>query len=183
MKVLKFPRLALLLLVGFNAAAQNNIKPSLSMDPDKSILKNAEDSGNHQFLLAAVKVSDLETILDTSGPFTVFAPSDLNFDSEAHKKLTELVRIKNADELQSLVGYHIVAGHLSASKILKALCSGKGKASFTTITGDKLVATMKGLDIILTDKHGNQSVITKADKNQCNGVMHEIDSISRPIKI
>lgn len=148
------------------------------MDPAKSIIKNAKESGNHNMLLAAVKVSDLERILDNDGPFTVFAPSDYNIDNTTKEKVNELVKVKNKKELQSLLGYHIIAGNLTASKILRALCRGKGIAKFTTITGDILTATMNGLDIILTDKLGKQSVITKADANQCNGVFHVIDSVS-----
>lgn len=182
MNKLKTTYTLLLIFISFQINAQQQSKTVVLMDPSKSIIKNAKNSGNHEFLLAAVKASDLETTLDTSGPFTVFAPNDVNFDSGTKEKIIELVRVKNKEQLQSLIGYHIIAGNLSASKILKALCRGKGKANFTTITGDTLTATMSGLDIILTDKNGNQSVITKADSDQCNGVIHEIDSIYRPSK-
>tara|TARA_R110002012_G_scaffold322096_1_gene555344 strand:- start:30375 stop:30926 length:552 start_codon:yes stop_codon:yes gene_type:complete len=182
MSILKFPHFLWIVFLTLNLSAQNTTAAKVSMDPEKSIIRNAKDSGNHDFLLAAVKVSNLETILDTSGPFTVFAPSDISFDSGTREKVSELVRGKNKEELQSLIGYHIIAGNLSASKILRALCRGEGKTVFTTITGDVLTATIKGLDIILTDKEGNQSVITKADANQRNGVIHIIDSIRKPIK-
>ncbi|WP_255569592.1 MULTISPECIES: fasciclin domain-containing protein [unclassified Cellulophaga] len=177
MKLLKSPLLVLLTLamLSVNAQKKNSIT---KMDPEKSILKNTEDSGNHQLLMAAVHVSELETLLDGEAQFTVFAPSDVNFDSTTKARITDLVRVKNKKEIQSILGYHIIAGKLTASRILKALCSGKGRATFTTISGDTLVATMKGLDIILTDKYGQQSIITKADATQCNGVIHVIDSVS-----
>tara|TARA_R110000868_G_scaffold4211_14_gene26757 strand:- start:16106 stop:16657 length:552 start_codon:yes stop_codon:yes gene_type:complete len=183
MKFLKSPFLFVFLLFIFTSEAQQNKKAIAQMDPEKSIISNAQASGNHNLLLAAVKVSELESTLDNDGPFTVFAPRDVNFDSTTKERVTELVRIKNKKELQSVIGYHIVAGKLTASKILKALCRGKGIAAFTTISGDVLTATMKGLDIILTDKNGNQSIITKADANQCNGVFHVIDSVNKPSKV
>ncbi|MDP5229414.1 MAG: fasciclin domain-containing protein [Cellulophaga sp.] len=183
MNKLKTTYILLVVFISFQINAQHQPETVVLMDPNKSIIKNAQNSGNHEFLLAAVKASDLETILDSSGPFTVFAPNDVNFDSGTKEKVIELVRVNNKEELQLLLGYHIIAGNLSASKILKALCRGKGKTKFTTITGDTLIATMSGLDIILTDKNGNQSVITKADSDQCNGVIHEIDSITKPIKV
>jgi uncharacterized surface protein with fasciclin (FAS1) repeats len=176
MNLLKFSPIILLLLFVCTAAAQEK-STIAQMDPDKSIIRNAKESGNHTMLLAAVRVSELETILDNDGPFTVFAPSDYNLDNSTKEKVKELVQIKNKKELQSILGYHIVAGNLTASKILRALSRGKGKAKFTTISGDILTATMSGLDIVLTDKYGNQSVITKADANQCNGVFHVIDSV------
>ena len=118
MSILKFPHFLWIVFLTLNLSAQNTTAAKVSMDPEKSIIRNAKDSGNHDFLLAAVKVSNLETILDTSGPFTVFAPSDISFDSGTREKVSELVRGKNKEELQSLIGYHIIAGNLSASKIL-----------------------------------------------------------------
>ncbi len=183
MPILKFfCPVVLFLFFPPNIAAQQSIASKISVDFEKSIIKYAKESGNHNLLLAGIKASDLETILDTQGPFTVFTPNDVNFDMNTKQKVKELVGVDNEEELQSVIGYHIIAGSLSASKILLALCRGQGKATFTTITGDKLVATMSGLDIILTDNQGNQSVITKADFQQSNGVIHEIDSISKPIK-
>jgi len=63
------------------------------------------------------------------------------------------------------------------------MCRGGGEASFTTVQGDELVATMEGIDIVITDNFGNQAKITTADANQCNGVIHEIDTVIRPNKL
>ena len=73
--------------------------------------------------------------------------------------------------------------NFSASKILKALCRGNGVATFTTLQGTKITATMDGVDIVLTDGFGNSAKITKADSKQCNGVIHVIDSVITPGKI
>ncbi|QLG43808.1 fasciclin domain-containing protein [Costertonia aggregata] len=151
-----------------------------SMNPEKSISQNTEASKNHKTLLAAVKAADLEDVLDESGPFTVFAPSDVAFGKIPKDTMKALLLPENKKELHAVLTYHIVAGNLSASSILKAMCRGKGKATFTTVQGDILTATMKGLDIILTDNTGNTAKITQADANQCNGVIHVIDSVILP---
>ncbi|MEX0313100.1 MAG: fasciclin domain-containing protein, partial [Allomuricauda sp.] len=78
------------------------------------------------------------------------------------------------------LSYHIVAGNLSASKMLRAMCKGNGKASFTTVQGKKLVAHMDGVQIVLTDPVGNTARITVADVNRENGIIHEIDSVIQP---
>ncbi|WP_420322770.1 fasciclin domain-containing protein [Flagellimonas sp.] len=142
--------------------------------------KTTVDSDRYKMLFAAVKASELEDILDKSGPFTIFAPSDAAFERFSSSKMEELLNSKDKSELKSLLGYHIVAGHLSASKILRALCQGNGKASFTTIQGKKLRAHMDGIDIVLTDPTGNTAKITVADVNQENGIIHEIDSVIQP---
>ncbi|WP_461444160.1 fasciclin domain-containing protein [Maribacter sp.] len=183
------PLSLMLLLFTYLSFAQSPIQSSESMpslmrmDPEKSILKNTESSKNHQMLLAVMRASDLEEILGQSGPFTVFAPSDTAFEKLSKAKIDALLLPENKKELQSLMRYHIIAGNFSASKILKAMCRGAGKASFTTVQGDEITASMQGLDIILTDNLGNTARITTADYNQCNGVIHEIDSVIRPSKI
>jgi len=179
------PRLSLILLFAtFFSTAQNNQASIVSeMDPEKSILKNTEDSENHKTLLAAMRGSDLEETLGYDGPFTVFAPSDKAFDKLPRHKVAELLKPENKKQLQEVMTYHIVAGNLSASKILKAMCRGGGTTTFTTVQGDQITATMQGIDIVLTDNSGTSAKITTADSNQCNGVIHEIDTVILPGKL
>jgi len=176
----------LLLFSSLNIIAQKTVNTKTSpteMDPEKSILKNTETSENHKTLLAVLKATDLDDVLNHDGPFTVFAPSDLAFENLTSKTVAELLDPNYKRELQSLMRYHIIAGSFSASKILKAMCRGEGKASFTTVQGNELIASMEGVDIILTDNLGNTAKIITADSNQCNGVIHEIDSVIKPSKL
>ncbi|MEM9363677.1 MAG: fasciclin domain-containing protein [Bacteroidota bacterium] len=148
-----------------------------------SIVETTEKSSNHKLLTAAVKATDIDDILSKSGPFTVFAPSDAAFQRFSADKLEQLMSSSDKSKLKSLLSYHIVAGKLTASRILKALCRGNGRTSFTTIQGKKLQAHMEGYDIILTDPLGNTAKITQADVNQQNGVVHEIDSVIVPTQM
>ncbi|MDT0607314.1 fasciclin domain-containing protein [Croceitalea rosinachiae] len=153
------------------------------LSKDKTIIQSTSDSDNHRILSKAVKAADLEDTLGQSGPFTIFAPSDSAFSKFSKDELDELFLSDNKKQLKALLKYHIVAGNLTASKILRALCRGEGKASFTTVQGAKINASMIGTDIILTDSFGNSAKITTADANQSNGVIHEIDSVILPSKI
>ncbi|VAW12488.1 hypothetical protein MNBD_BACTEROID03-1481 [hydrothermal vent metagenome] len=153
------------------------------MDSNKSIVKNTENSENHKTLLAVMRASDLEEVLGYDGPFTLFAPTDKAFDKLSDATMDELLDPRNKKKLYALMTYHIVAGNFSASKILKAMCRGNGKAVFTTVNGNELTATMNGVDIIITDSFGNTAKIISADANQCNGVIHEIDSVIRPSRL
>lgn len=185
MKCLVLPLSLFFLLFSFVSFAQNDISTRniLTSDPDKSIIRNTETSENHKTLLAAMKASDMEEMLNYDGPYTVFAPSDMAFEKLTDIKIANLLDPKNKKKLHQVLTYHIVAGNLSAAKILKAMCRGNGKATFTTVQGDNIIATMSGIDIILTDTHGNTAKIITADSNQCNGVIHEIDSVILPKKI
>ncbi|KAB5491875.1 MULTISPECIES: fasciclin domain-containing protein [Flagellimonas] len=163
-------------LVSFSYAQTN--APSL-----KSIAQNTNESVDHKILFAAVKATNLDDILEESGPFTVFAPSDAAFQRFSQEKIEQLLNANDKTELKSLLTYHIVAGQLTASKILRAMCQGNGKASFTTVQGKKLVAHLDGYDIVLTDPMGNTARITTADLNLKNGVVHEIDSVILPTQM
>lgn len=171
----------------FFVSAQDRFSSSesefLAMDIEKSIVSNTENSKNHTTLLAAMKAADLDEILSYDGPFTVFAPSDMAFQELFSNTSSNLLDPENKEELKALLRYHIIAGEFTASKILKAMCSGKGKAVFITVQGEEITATMNGIDIILTDNIGNSAKIIVADANQCNGVIHEIDSVILPKRI
>lgn len=183
MKSKAFPMGLLLLLFTLNTIAQSTKLTTNSistMDPDASIISNTESSKNHKMLSAAMRAADLDELLSFDGPFTVFAPSDLAFEKLPRDTVAQLLDPTNKEEVQELMSYHIIAGNFTASKILKAMCRGKGKATFTTVQGDVLTTTMEGIDIVLTDNFGNQAKITTADVNQSNGVMHEIDTVIRP---
>jgi uncharacterized surface protein with fasciclin (FAS1) repeats len=160
----------------------NNISTLLT-DSQTSIIKNTENNEQHSILLNALRAVELDEVLDYDGQFTVFAPSNMAFDKLSSLTIQRLMDPKNKKELKAVMSYHIVAGKLSASKILKAMCRGKGKATFTTIQGEKITATINGIDIVLTDTQGNEAKIVSADTNQCNGVIHEIDSVFLPVKI
>lgn len=131
-------------------------------------------------LLSVVQAADFAEIFENHGSFTVFAPSDAAFGKLGADEIRELLRPENKHRLKSLVAYHMVAGELTASKILKALCRGKGAARFTTVQGEELLATLEGSDIVLTDCSGNRARIVCADGNSQNLVFHEIDSVILP---
>jgi len=180
MKYLATPLSLLALLAASTTFSQTSLASVPNDLLKKTIIRSTEESQSHKMLHAVVKAADLEETLDGDGPFTVFAPSDGAFGKMSSDKITELLRPENKRELQSLVTYHIVAGKLTASEILKAMCRGKGSTTLTTVQGNELLVTMDGLDIVLTDCFGNIAKITSADFNQSNGVIHEIDSVILP---
>ncbi len=163
--------------------ALTSVPGGMILKADRSIAEATFASDDLKTLYAAVKAVDLETILATSGPFTVFAPSDSAFSQFTTEELKNLFKSENKGKLKSLLTYHIVAGNLTASKILLAMCRGNGKAVFTSVQGNKITATMQGTDIILTDSLGNSAKIISADSSLCNGVIHEIDSVILPSRI
>lgn len=152
----------------------------LTLDIEESIISSTTNSGNHTTLTAAIKAAGMDNVLAFDGPFTVFAPSDKALDTLFLNSGTDMFKAENKSDLQALLRYHIIAGEFSASKILKELCRGEGKATFMTVQGETLTATINGIDIVLTDSYGNSAKIVTADFDQCNGIIHEIDSVILP---
>ena len=188
---MKIPHAVTYLLIAFyslnSSFSQNKNQESTIQKTygvvENSAIQDAIASDNHKTLIAAFKSTDLDQLIDESIPFTIFAPSDVAFSKLSPRRLRNLLDSDDKNELIAVLKYHIVAGKLTASKILRALCRGKGEATFTTIQGNKIKATMAGLDIILTDSLGNSAKITAADATRGNGIMHEIDSVILPTRI
>jgi uncharacterized surface protein with fasciclin (FAS1) repeats len=179
---------ALLCAAGFagTALAQDQMGSSMhdpmvggaAMYPTKNIVQNAVNSKDHTTLVALVKQAGLVATLEGAGPFTVFAPTN-----EAFAKLPKATVDKVTGDkalLTKVLTYHVVAGRLSSAQIAEMIKDGGGKASLTTVEGGKLVATMDGSNIMLTDDHGDVAKVTIADVNQSNGVIHVIDTVLVP---
>lgn len=148
-----------------------------------SIIHATAVAGGQTMLHKAVKAADLDAMLDNDGPFTVFAPSDNAFKALPETWTQSWLTPENRRQLSALVSYHIIAGKFTAARILQELCRGKGTTTLTTLQGEVITASIEGIDIVLTDSHGNRARIIKADSNQCNGVVHVIDSVIRPARL
>ena len=155
--------------------------------PDADIIKEkrtivgvAADNENLSTLVAAVKAADLVEILNSEGPFTVFAPVNTAFEKLPEGTLNSLLEPEGKDALTSILTYHVVAGKFKASEVKKAIQDTNGKFSIPTVQGGVLVASMSGSDIILTDEKGNTSTIVISDVKASNGIIHAIDTVVMP---
>jgi len=140
----------------------------------------ASGSKDHTTLVAAVKAADLVATLQSKGPFTVFAPSNSAFDKLPAGTVDNLLKPENKALLASILTYHVVAGNLDATAVLAAIKAGNGKAVLTTVNGGKLVASLSGNDVILTDEKGGTAKVTATNLKASNGVIHVIDKVVMP---
>ena len=151
-----------------------------AMYKTKNIVENAVSSKDHTTLVAAVKAAGLVDTLASAGPFTVFAPVNSAFDKLPAGTVDTLLKPENKGMLTKILTYHVVAGNFDSKKIAKAIKKGKGTATFTTVAGGKLMASMSGKNLILTDEKGGKSTVTIANVRQSNGVIHVIDTVLMP---
>ena len=151
------------------------------MYPSKDIIDNAVNSKDHTTLVAAVKAAGLVETLKGAGPFTVFAPVNKAFDALPKGTVETLLKPESKATLTAVLTYHVVAGKMSAADLMAAIKAGGGKATLTTVQGGKLTAMMAGSKIELVDAKGGKSIVTIADVNQKNGVIHVIDHVLLPM--
>jgi uncharacterized surface protein with fasciclin (FAS1) repeats len=178
--------LAITLIFGTTLMAQNKMEKDTkmvggaTMYASKDIVSNAINSKDHTTLVAAVKAAELVETLQSDGPFTVFAPTNAAFEKLPKETLASLLKPENKIQLQAVLTYHVIAGKYSSKDIMKAIKKDNGEATFTTVNGGKLVAVMDGKNLILKDESGNKSMVTIADVNQSNGVIHVVDTVVLP---
>ena len=150
------------------------------MFPNKNIIENAVNSKDHTTLVAAVKAADLVETLSGAGPFTVFAPTNAAFDMVPQEAVASLMKPENKKALAGILTYHVVAGKVSAADLMKQIKDGNGTATLTTVAGGKLTAMEKDGNVYLKDEKGGEAMVSIADVDQSNGVIHVIDHVLMP---
>lgn len=170
-----------------SAAAQTMMTPGtvqvggMAMYPTKNIVENAVNSKDHTTLVAAVKAAGLVETLQSKGPFTVFAPTNAAFSALPAGTVETLVKPENKAMLTKILTYHVVAGNLTADKIMAAIRAGKGTATLKTVSGGTLKAMMNGpKNVVLVDEKGGVATISTYDVLQSNGVIHVINQVLMP---
>ena len=113
-------------------------------------------------LVAAVQAAGLVEVLQSAGPFTVFAPTD-----EAFAKLppgTIQTLVQNPPQLGRILKYHVVAGRYTQSDL-------KGLTSLTSVEGSVIP-----LDLSDAFEVKNATVLMP-DIEANNGIIHVINTV------
>ncbi len=176
--------LALSAIATAPTSAQPNDKTVMvggaAMYPSKNIIENAVKSKDHTTLVAAVKAAGLVGTLEGPGPFTVFAPTNAAFAKLPEGAVDDLLKPENKEKLVKVLTYHVVKADAMSSAIGKMIKDDGGKHTITTVSGGKLIASMKGDKIVLEDENGGMATVTLANVKQSNGVIHVIDHVLLP---
>lgn len=120
---------------------------------------------NLSTLLRGVKAAGLENELSKTGPYTVFAPSEMAFGKLAQGELTELLKPENKIKLTSLLQQHVV----------------EGKKNFKDFTDGQKLKTISGKELDVKVSNGtvtiNGAKIQGRDNDASNGVVHSMDAV------
>ncbi|MEM9828459.1 MAG: fasciclin domain-containing protein [Planctomycetota bacterium] len=131
------------------------------------IVDTAVKAGNFKTLATALKAAGLVDTLKGSGPFTVFAPTDDAFAKLPAGTVESLLKPENKGRLTDVLTYHVVAGSVPATEVLKL-------SGATTVNGQRVDITTDG-----GVRVDNANVIT-TDIRCDNGIIHVIDTVLLP---
>jgi uncharacterized surface protein with fasciclin (FAS1) repeats len=132
-----------------------------------TIVEVASGSTTFSTLVAALTEAELTETLGSTGPFTVFAPTDAAFAALPEGTVETLLKPENRATLVKILTYHVVPGEITSDKIA---------------AGE--VNTVEGSPVTLAVTDGKVTVnganVTQADIEANNGVIHAIDKVIMP---
>ncbi|MGO4704085.1 fasciclin domain-containing protein [Dyella sp. 2RAB6] len=135
-----------------------------------NIVETAAANGSFHTLGKALEAADLMPILQDSGPYTFFAPTDAAFEKLPSGTLDNWLKPENKAELISVLKYHVMPGRASFAEVEK-------------LSSPKM---MQGQTASITKDGGNlrigSATITGRDITSSNGIIHAIDAVNVPTK-
>jgi uncharacterized surface protein with fasciclin (FAS1) repeats len=152
-----------------------------TMYPSKNIVQNAVNSKDNTTLIAAVKAAGLVAALEGKGPFTVFAPTNVAFDTLPKGTVATLLKPANKKMLTSILLYHVVPGDFTFGTLAADIQGHGGTVKLRTLNGAYLTFKMNGpRNIEVMDAKGDIANIIIYDVKQSNGVIQVINRVLMP---
>lgn len=128
-----------------------------------TIVDIAVNNEDFQTLVTAVKVADLVEVLQSPGPFTVFAPNDAAFAKLPPNTVNNLVQ--NPPQLARILKFHVVAGLWKKADLVSV-------ESLTSVEGSPI--PIRASD---TQFEVKNATAIACDIEAANGIIHVIDRV------
>jgi uncharacterized surface protein with fasciclin (FAS1) repeats len=132
------------------------------------IVDKVECNGSYTKFLAALSAAGLVETLRGSGPFTLFAPSDVAFKKLPTGAFDGLLKPESRNELVRILKYHAIAGRVTSKELAGKKYSRK---------------SVEGAELSLDGSAGvtvNKVKAAGSEIEASNGVIHTIDTVLIP---
>jgi len=159
-------RIALLVLATLALAVPAASAAPAKTDASPTIATLAGKTPQLSTLLSLVKKAGLADELSAPGALTVFAPTNAAFAKVPKATLDTLA--KKPALLKRVLLYHVVAGKVTAAKVVKL-------RSAKTLAGPAVRIRVTGTTVRVNDAR-----VTAVDVKASNGVVHLIDRVLIP---
>lgn len=142
-----------------------------------SLVEVTQGNSNLTYLVAAVLrtsqgFTNVAQVLGSSGPYTVFAPTNQAFINAGFPTIAA-IQAADPNTLASILTYHV----LSARTFSSDLTNGQ---SLTTVNGGTLAVALETTTTIKGKSNTTASKITAMNIMASNGVVHVIDQVLLP---
>ena len=134
----------------------------------KNVVQIAIGSKDHTTLVAAVKAAELVDVLSTTGPFTVFAPTNAAFDKLPAGTVDGLLKPEKTADLTDILQYHVSVGVFKADMFQDGQSIGQ-------VNGGNITITKKADGIYV---NGTAKILASIPAS--NGIIHVIDGVLLP---
>jgi len=139
------------------------------------VVASATSSDNYTAFSIALRAAGLSETLEGAGPYTIFAPTNEAFGKIPSAQLDALM--KDPAKLATVIKGHIISGKMMKADVIKALTTGKGKATLKTLDGQDLTLSVANGKLQLADAAGNTALVTGFDLAASNGVIHGLNGV------
>ncbi len=143
-------------------------QPPAGATSSKNLIEVAESAGSFKTLIKALQAAGLTEVLQGTGPFTIFAPTDAAFAKLPQDAVQDLLKPENKEVLVKVFTYHVVAG--------KVLSGDLKSGQVTSLQGDPISIKVNPSEGVFV----NDAKVIKADIPASNGVIHQIDNLILP---
>ncbi|MCT7951883.1 fasciclin domain-containing protein [Ancylothrix sp. C2] len=131
-----------------------------------NIVETAANAGSFKTLLTLVEAAGLLELLESPGPYTVFAPTDEAFEKLPANKIASWM--EDLPTLKKIVSYHVLFGDVRTDNFVEL-------NSAETVEG-----SVVGIDQTGDGFKVNDAKILQTDILTDNGVIHVIDAVISP---
>lgn len=150
----------------FISCSKSSDEPADTMP--KTITEIVSTNNDFSFLRSAVVKANLATTLSGTGPFTVFAPSNVAFSASGISSST--IESLTPAQLSDILLYHTVG-----AKVMAADVPAGPNAAVATAGGGTVYVTKNSNGVFV-----NGWEVTTADIPASNGVIHSIEQVLMP---
>ena len=146
----------------------------------------SDSDQKHYVLIELLRESGLVPLLQTAGPYTVFAPTDAAFDKLPPGLLDEMLQPQNHDKMVRFMKYHLLRGRVDADALLHTngqVQTMDGPPTSPRVGGNS-PARPTGSALIIRGMNGrvmvNDANVIRTDTAADNGIIHWIDGVLIP---
>lgn len=177
MKTIKIKLIALAALIAFVSISCNNDDDDNSSQQPQTIVTIAKANPNLSSLVAALEKAELAGTLNTSGSYTVFAPTNTAFTAFLTANGYANLNAVPVPALKELLLNHVLSTKVKSTEIVtgyvKTLAKGSASAS-NTIS----MYLEKGSGVTINGGVTNGgATVTTADIEASNGIIHVVDGV------